>query len=101
MRIRKAFGMFIVLLILSIHLPVEAEERKQSFIRMEETEIIGVLEHPEVTYIIPRTRIVFLHVPLERSFKDEAIRETDPIKIKNDIRLRTFFGTTPKPLKED
>jgi hypothetical protein len=64
---------------------------------MEETEIIGIIEHPEVTYIIPKTRIVFLHVPLERNFKDETIREKDPIKIKNDIRLRTFFSTTPKP----
>ena len=97
MRIRKTFGMFMVLLVLSISPPVKAEERKPSFIRMEETEIIGIIEHPEVTYIIPKTRIVFLHVPLERSFKDETIREKDPIKIKNDIRLRTFFSTTPKP----
>ena len=97
MRTRVAFVMFIVLLVLSVHSPVVAEERKQSFIRMEETEIIGVLQHPEVTYIIPKTRIVFLHVPLERSFRDEAFRETNPIKVKNDIRLRTFFGSTPRP----
>jgi hypothetical protein len=97
MRIRKTFGMFMVLLVLSISPPVKAEERKPSFTRMEETEIIGIIEHPEVTYIIPKTRIVFLHVPLERNFKDETIREKDPIKIKNDIRLRTFFSTTPKP----
>jgi len=97
MRIRKTFGMFMVLLVLSISPPVKAEERKPSFIRMEETEIIGIIEHPEVTYIIPKTRIVFLHVLLERNFKDETIREKDPIKIKNDIRLRTFFSTTPKP----
>ena len=94
---RITFVMFMVLLILSIPSTVLAEERKQSFIRMEETEIIGVIEHPEVTYIIPRTRIVFLHAPLERSFRNETLMETDPMKVKNDIRLRTFFGTAPRP----
>jgi len=86
-----------VLLVLSFGSAVSAQESRQNFIRMEETEIIGVIEHPEVTYIIPKTRIVFLHAPLERNSSDGMFQETDPIKIKNDIRLRTFFSTTPRP----
>lgn len=97
MRTRIAFVKLTVLLVILISSSAVAQERKQSFIRMEETEIIGVIEHPEVTYIIPKTRIVFLHVPLERNFRDVIFRDLDPIKIKNDIRLRTFFSTAPRP----
>jgi PAS domain-containing protein len=46
--------------------------RYESYLGVKETEIIGIVEHPEITYIIPKTRIRFSHIPLERDFSNRA-----------------------------
>ncbi len=73
------------------------EEGRRTFIRMEEVEIIGLIEHPEITYIIPKTRIRFEHVPLERSFTEEATQIFDPMEVRKRIIIHTLMGTTPDP----
>lgn len=64
---------------------------------MEETEIVGVIEHPEITYIIPKTRIRFNPIPLERDFTSEVVRNTDPLALDREIRTRTLLGGPARP----
>ena len=59
---------------------------------MEEVEIFGVVEHPEITYIIPKTKIRFTRIPLERSFADEATKPINPSIIREEIRIRKLFS---------
>jgi hypothetical protein len=68
------------------------EARKGTYIRMEETEIIGIIEHPEITYIIPKTRIRFSKIPLERDFTTQATRFTSPLDLEADIKIRTLLS---------
>ena len=65
--------------------------RPRTYIRMEETEIIGIIEHPEITYIIPKTRIRFTEIPLERNFSSQATRLTDPVALEREIRVKTLL----------
>jgi hypothetical protein len=58
---------------------------------MEETEIIGVIEHPEITYIIPKTRIRFNQIPLERDFYTHATRFTNPLTLETEVRVKTLL----------
>ena len=67
------------------------DHRPRTYIRMEETEIIGVVEHPEITYIIPKTRIQFNKIPLERDFADHAARFSNPLALEEEIRIRTLL----------
>ena len=72
---------------------VLAEEvRKGTYIRMEETEIIGIIEHPEITYIIPKTRIKFSKIPLERDFSTRATRLTNPLYLEEEVKIRTLLS---------
>ncbi len=87
------FGLLAVMLLLSPQ-KSPGDEGKHNYIRMEETRIMGVIEHPEVTYIIPKTVIRFSHIPLERSFKGPATRRVDPQRIQEEIRFRTIFSST-------
>ncbi len=74
-----------------------AEDGRQStYIRMEETEIIGVVEHPEITYIIPKTRIRFNEIPLQRDFSAQAKRFTNPLVLETEVRVKTLFTGTWK-----
>ena len=66
--------------------------RKHNYIRMEETEIIGVIEHPEITYIIPKTRIRFNHIPLERDFSTQATRLTNPLNLETEVKVKTLLS---------
>ena len=65
--------------------------RKGTYIRMEETEIIGIIEHPEITYIIPKTRIRFSKIPLERDFSAHATRFTDPLTLESEVKAKTLL----------
>ena len=67
------------------------DTRQRTYIRMEETEIIGVIEHPEITYIIPKTRVRFSKVPLERDFSTYATRFTNPLAIETEVRIKTLL----------
>jgi hypothetical protein len=58
---------------------------------MEETEIIGVFEHPEITYIIPKTRIRFTQIPLERDFSIHATRLTNSLALETEVRVKTLL----------
>jgi len=58
---------------------------------MEETEIMGVIEHPEITYIIPKTRIQFNKIPLERDFSTHATRLTSPLAIESEVRVKALL----------
>jgi hypothetical protein len=58
---------------------------------MEETEIIGVIEHPEITYIIPKTRIRFNEIPLQRDFTTQATRWTNPLALETEVRVKTML----------
>jgi hypothetical protein len=78
-----------VLLVFTGCPPARAEEQK-TFIRMKEVEIQGQIEHPEITYIIPKTRIIFKPIPLERDFSRESRRTLTPAGIEEDIRLRAL-----------
>jgi hypothetical protein len=72
--------------------PVKADDaRPKTYIRMEETEIIGVVEHPEITYIIPKTRIRFSEIPLDRNFYGEATQYTNPMALERDVRTRALI----------
>lgn len=69
-----------------------ADERTKTYIRMEETEIIGIIEHPEITYIIPKTRIRFKHTPLERTFGNQITGVIHLLDLEKEIYLRSQFG---------
>ncbi len=87
-----------VAVILALLLPPaasRAEDRPRTFIRMEETEIIGVSEHPEITYIIPKTKIRFKPIPLQRSFRGYIIERTHLLDLEKEIFLRSQLGTGP------
>lgn len=71
-------------------IPAE-DSRPQTYIRMEETEIIGVIEHPEITYIIPKTRIRFTKIPLQRDFSAKATRLNDPLALEREVRVKTLL----------
>ncbi|UCG38032.1 MAG: hypothetical protein JSV00_07460 [bacterium] len=58
---------------------------------MEETEIIGIIEHPEITYIIPKTRIRFSKIPLDRDFSREASNYNDPLDLDREVRTRVLL----------
>ena len=82
----------ICLILLSSAAEVVAEDsRQRTYIRMEETEIIGVIEHPEITYIIPKTRIRFSQIPLERDFSTRATRLTNPLALETEVRVKTLL----------
>jgi hypothetical protein len=68
--------------------------RTNPYIRMEETEIIGIVEHPEITYIIPKTRIRFSRIPLERDFSRRATRLMNPMTLDSEIRVKTSLTGT-------
>ena len=67
------------------------DKRQRTYIRMEETEIIGVIEHPEITYIIPKTRVRFSQIPLERDFYTHATRFTNPLTLETEVRVKTLL----------
>ena len=72
---------------------VRAEDAgPKTYIRMEETEIIGVIEHPEITYIIPKTRIRFSQIPLDRNFSGEATQYINPMALENEVRTRALIS---------
>ncbi len=79
----------------SVTAALAEDGRTKTYIRMEETEIIGVVEHPEITYIIPKTRIRFNQIPLERDFTSETTRFTNPFVIDQEVRLRTLLYAPP------
>lgn len=87
----------LLLLILCVRGAYAQEESTRTFIRMEEVEIIGLIEHPEITYIIPKTRIRFKHQPLERDFTEEATRIFNPLEVRERIKIHNLMGTTPGP----
>ena len=70
---------------------IAEDDRTGTYIRMEETEIIGVIEHPEITYIIPKTRVRFSEVPLERDFSTYATRFTNPLTLETEVRIKTLL----------
>ena len=84
-------GLAIFLLIIWPAVSTAEESEGGTYIRMEETEIVGVIEHPEVTYIIPKTRIRFRHIPLRRTFRDEMSQLKSPDAIEDEIYLRSRF----------
>lgn len=95
MRLKAAATISIFLLLLC-HSVADAEPgRKEAFIRMEEVEIIGIVEHPEITYIIPKTKIRFKHLSLDRSFNDEALRIIDPLDYEELIEIHNLTGANP------
>lgn len=82
-----------ICLILLLPVAVRADDaRPKTYIRMEETEIIGVVEHPEITYIIPKTRIRFSQIPLDRDFSGEATRYINPMALENEVRTRALIA---------
>ena len=83
----------ICLILLLPAVAVQADDaRPKTYIRMEETEIIGVVEHPEITYIIPKTRIRFIQIPLDRDFSVEANQYTNPMALENEVRTRALIA---------
>jgi hypothetical protein len=64
---------------------------------MNEVEIQGQVEHPEITYIIPKTRIVFKPIPLERDFSRETVRVLTPAGIEQEIRTRSLANSANQP----
>jgi len=84
---------FISLILMGATAGAQAENsRKNSYIRMEETEIIGVVEHPDITYIIPKTRVRFTPIPLERDFSDRTTHYRNPLDLENEVRVRTLLS---------
>lgn len=73
---------------------VAEDSRARTYIRMEETEIIGIIEHPEITYIIPKTRIQFNEIPLDRDFSSHATRLTNPLALEMEVRVKTLLSGT-------
>jgi hypothetical protein len=87
---------FICLILTCLAAEARAEDSSQkTYIRMEETDIVGVIEHPEITYIIPKTRIRFSKIPLERDFASYATRLTNPMALETEIRVKTLFAVSP------
>jgi hypothetical protein len=83
---------FICLILLFPAAELMAEDKsKRTYIRMEETDIVGEIEHPEITYIIPKTRIRFSQIPLERDFSNHATRLTNPLALETEVRIKTLF----------
>ena len=70
---------------------IAEDDRYRTYIRMEETEIIGVIEHPEITYIIPKTRVRFNEIPLERDFSTQTTRLTNPLALETEVRVKTLL----------
>jgi hypothetical protein len=75
---------------------IAEDNRQRTYIRMEETDIVGVIEHPEITYIIPKTRIRFSQIPLERDFSNQATRLTNPLALETEVRVKTLLIGTLK-----
>ena len=73
---------------------VAEDGRTNTYVRMEETEIIGIVEHPEITYIIPKTIIRFSHIPLERDFSNRATRLMNPVTLMSEIRVKSSLTGT-------
>jgi hypothetical protein len=71
---------------------IAEDGRRGTYIRMEETEIIGVVEHPDITYIIPKTRIRFSQIPLERDFADKTTHFTNPLNLETEVKVRTLLS---------
>jgi len=94
-KIAFALGLAI-LLVSSCPYSAGAEDAK-TFIRMNEVEIKGQVEHPEITYIIPKTRIVFKPIPLERDFGPETVRILTPAGIEEEIRRRELSRAANQP----
>jgi 2-keto-3-deoxy-galactonokinase len=89
---RKLTFTLISLILLLPAVDVAAEDNRQrTYIRMEETEIIGVIEHPEITYIIPKTRIRFNQIPLQRDFSTQATRLRNPLALETEVRVKTLL----------
>jgi hypothetical protein len=89
---RKLTFTLISLILLFPAVDVAAEDyRQRTYIRMEETEIIGVIEHPEITYIIPKTRIRFNQIPLQRDFSTQATRLRNPLALETEVRVKTLL----------
>lgn len=89
------FPLFLLLFLCLAGAARGAEDDTRRYIRMEEVEIIGVVEHPEITYIIPKTRIRFDRIPLERSFSSEATRPVSPDIIGDEIRVKQLLNGQP------
>ena len=89
---------FCLIFILLLWLPTAgkaAEAKKRRYIRMEEVEIIGVVEHPEITYIIPKTKIRFSRIPLERSFSEEGNKSVTPHLVREEIDIKRLLSGQP------
>lgn len=91
MKLLLTFILICLILIGSAVGVIAEDHRQRTYIRMEETDIIGVIEHPEITYIIPKTRIRFSQIPLERDFSSHATRFTNPLAIETEVRVKTLF----------
>jgi len=92
---KERFLTFILLCLIFISWAsnVSAEEDgPRTYIRMEETEIIGVVEHPDITYIIPKTKVRFSQIPLERDFSDKTTYYTNPLNLEEEVKVRTLLS---------
>ena len=85
------FTLICLILICSAAIAIAEDSRQRTYIRMEETDIVGEIEHPEITYIIPKTRIRFSQIPLERDFSNHATRLTNPLALETEVRIKTLF----------
>ena len=85
------FTVISLILLGSAALAAAEDTRPRTYIRMEETDIVGVIEHPEITYIIPKTRIQFSQIPLERDFSSYATRLTNPLSLETEVRVKTLL----------
>ncbi|MDF1527102.1 MAG: hypothetical protein RRA15_09995 [bacterium] len=80
-----------LILLCSAAIAIAEDNRPRTYIRMEETDIVGVIEHPEITYIIPKTRIRFSKIPLVRDFSNQATRLTNPLALETEVRVKTLL----------
>lgn len=85
------FTFICLIFICSASFALAEDGRTNTYIRMEDTEIIGIIEHPEITYIIPKTRIKFSKIPLERDFSNRAMRWTNPLALDTEIKVKTLL----------
>jgi len=92
-----AFALGFAFLLVSTGSPSARAEDSKTFIRMNEVEIQGQVEHPEITYIIPKTRIVFKPLPLARDFAPETVRILTPAGIEEEIRKRELARAANQP----
>jgi len=91
---------FITVCLIFSFFPVttQAEDtRSGTYIRMEEMEIIGVVEHPEITYIIPKTSIQFNRIPLQRDFQMESSQYKDPFVSRQEVKIRDLLNSPQGP----